>query len=57
MKNHSLTERFEKKKASIQQHLYDDRNDPDLSLLDLVDFSHSIMASMFASMMLGREIL
>lgn len=53
MKNHSLTERFEKKKASIQQHLYDDRNDPDLSLLDLVDFSHSIMASMFASMMLG----
>lgn len=48
---------FWKKKASIQQHLHDDRNDPDLSLLDLVDFSHSIMASMFASMMLGREIL
>lgn len=48
---------LKKKKASIQQHLYDDRNDPDLSLLDLVDFSHSIMASMFASMMLGREIL
>lgn len=37
--------------------VYDHRNDPDLSLLDLVDFSHSIIASMFASMMFGWEIL